>query len=69
MTQQFGEIDTSQLVNEYSASIVTSGDTPLTKLIIISIFSAVLSSILFIFNLPELFAFTIESIKLDVVTA
>ena len=29
--QQFGEIDTSQLVNAYNASIVTVGETPLIK--------------------------------------
>ena len=34
--EQFGEIDTSQFVNAYSASIVTFGEVPLTNVICIS---------------------------------
>ena len=64
--QESGEIDTSQLVNAYKASIVLSGDIPEGRCIKISTLEDVLSSIFLIFIFPLSFALIIESIK-DVV--
>ena len=67
ITHEFGEIDISQLVNAYKASIILSGDTPEGKWIIISATAEVLSSIFLIFILFFSVARTIESIKESVV--
>ena len=67
-TQQFGETEISQFVNAYNASIVTLGETPFIRLIIISTFCAVLTSIFLILFFPLLLAFIIDSIKFEEVT-
>ena len=64
-TQQFGETEISQFVNAYNASIVTLGEIPFIRLIIISTSCAVLSSIFLILIFPLLLAFIIESIKFE----
>ena len=61
-----GEIETSQLVNAYKASIVLSGDIPDGKWTNISTLEDVLSSIFLILIFPLSLALIIESIK-DVV--
>ena len=61
-----GEIETSQFVKLYSASIVLSGEIPDGMVIAISTFSAVLSSIFLIFILPLSLALRIDCIN-DVV--
>ena len=66
ITQALGEIDTSQSVKAYSASMVISGDTPGASLIRISMSLAVLSITCLILIFPLSLALTIESIK-DVV--
>ena len=67
ITQERGEIDTSQFVNAYNASIVLSGDIPEGKYIRTSTLDDVLSSIFLIFIFPLSFALIIESIKDEVV--
>ena len=69
MIQPRGEIDISQLVNAYSASMVLSGEIPEGKCTNISTSAAVLSSIFLIFILPLSLAFSIESINEEVVVA
>ena len=63
ITQQLGDILTSQLVNAYSASIVMSGEVPFIRWITISTFSEVLSSIFLILILPLSLALIIDSIR------
>src|SRR5690554_3301365 len=63
---EFGDIETSQSVNAYRASMVLSGDDPAGKWIIISTFCAVLSSIFRIFIFPLSTAFRIDSIRVEV---
>ena len=67
MTQPNGEMEFSQLVKAYKASMVLSGDNPEGRCIKISTSAAVLSSIFLIFILPLSLALRIESIKEDVV--
>ena len=67
ITQQFGDILTSQLVNANRASIATSDETPCFKWTNISTSLAVLSSTFFILIFPETFAFRMVSIRLPVV--
>ena len=55
-------MDTSQLVQAYSASMVLSGDMSLWRVMTISAFSAVLSSTFLILIFPLSLAFIIESI-------
>ena len=67
ITQDRGEIEISQLVKLYSASIVLSGDIPEGIVIKISTFSAVLSSTFLILIFPRSFALRIDCINEDVV--
>ena len=67
ITQHKGDIEFSQLVNAYNASIVLSGEIPFGKCTKISTLAAVLSSIFFILIFPFSFAFKIESISDEVV--
>ena len=60
---ELGDIETSQSVKAYKASIVLSGETPEERWMIISAAADVLSSIFFIFILPFSFALRTESIK------
>ena len=64
---EFGEIDTSQSVKAYRASIVLSGETPGNKCTIISASMEVLSSIFLILILPLSFALITDSINDPVV--
>ena len=66
ITQPRGEIDVSQFVKAYKASMVLSGEIPEGKCTNISTSAAVLSSIFFILIFPLSLAFKIESIKDDV---
>ena len=66
ITQQLGEMFTSQSLNAYKASIVLSEDTPLARWIWISTSAAVLSSTFLALIFPLSIAFKIESIS-DVV--
>ena len=63
MTQALGDIDISQLVKAYNASIVTSGEIPLARSIKISTSAAVLSTTFLILIFPLSFALIMESIK------
>ena len=63
ITQDRGDIEISQLVKLYSASIVLSGDIPGGILIAISTCSAVLSSTFLILIFPLSFALRIDWIK------
>ena len=63
--QQLGETETSQFVNAYKASTITLGDVPLSKVMIISTSSAVLSSICFILIFPDSFALIIDCTYLE----
>ena len=67
ITHERGEIETSQSVKRYKASIVLSGEIPVGIVIAISTCSAVLSSIFFILIFPFSFAFSIELINVVVV--
>ncbi len=67
ITQAFGEMDTSQSVNAYRASMVISGEVPGARLTSISISAAVLSTTFLILILPLSFAFTMESMRDEVV--
>ena len=67
MTQQLGEMLTSQSVNAYSASIVLSEEVPGARCTSISTLAAVLSSTLRILIFPLSTAFKIESITVEVV--
>ncbi len=62
MTQALGEMDTSQSVKAYRASIVLSLDSSAATCIMISTFSAVLSSTLRILILPLSLALMIDSL-------
>ena len=66
ITHANGEIDISQSVNLYKASIVLSGDIPEGSVMDISTCSDVLSSIFFILILPLSFALIIELINEEV---
>ena len=66
ITQLSGEIEDSQSVKAYSASIVLSGEIPGGRYINISTFSAVLSSIFLILIFPLSLAFSILSINDEV---
>ena len=57
ITHPKGEIELSQSVKAYRASIVLSGDIPAGRWTSISTDAAVLSSIFFTFILPLSFAF------------
>ena len=63
MTHAFGEIEISQSVNAYKASIILSGETSLGKCIKISTSEAVLSSTFFILIFPFSLALRILSIR------
>ena len=63
MTHPKGEIELSQSVKAYKASMVLSGDIPAGRWTSISTDAAVLSSIFLIFILPLSFALRIFSIK------
>ena len=67
MTQELGEIDNSQSVKAYKASIVLSEETPGASWINISTSRAVLSSIFLILIFPFSLALIMLSIKLEVV--
>ncbi|MCY1521707.1 hypothetical protein D9M68_565320 [compost metagenome] len=67
MIQVLGEIETSQAVKAYSASMVTSGEIPGASWTTISTLAAVLSSIFLILILPLSFADKILSITDPVV--
>ena len=67
MTQQLGEMFTSQSVKAYKASSVLSDDTPGVRCTKISTFPAVLSSTFLTLIFPFSMAFRIESINEDVV--
>ena len=69
MIQHNGEIEFSQLVKAYNASIVLSGDILGGKCTNISTFAAVLSSIFLILILPLSLAFRMLSISDEVVVA
>ena len=61
ITQQLGEIDTSQSVKAYKASIVLSLEVPGVRCSCISTSDAVISSTLRIFSFPFSTAFVIDS--------
>ncbi len=62
MTHELGEIDTSQLVNAYRASMVLSLDSSFATWITISTLSAVRSSTRLILILPFSLALMIDSL-------
>ena len=66
MTHPSGEIEISQSVKAYKASIVLSGDIPEGIWMIISVFEDVLSSTFLILILPLSLAFKILSIRDEV---
>ena len=63
ITHAFGEMETSQSVKAYRASIIISGETSLASKMLISTSSEVLSSIFLILILPFSLAFKILSIR------
>ena len=67
ITHALGEIELSQLVNAYNASMVLSVEIPLGNCISTSTSLAVLSTTFFIFILPLSLAFRILSIRPPVV--
>ena len=68
ITQHSGEMDTSQSVNAYNASIHTDGEMSAGTSMTISTFWAVLSTICLILILPSSLTLTIESLTPAVVT-
>ena len=67
ITQQLGEMLTSQSVKAYSASIVLSDEVPGARCTSISTLAAVLSSTLRILIFPLSTAFRMESMTVEVV--
>src|ERR1017187_5783305 len=67
ITQAFGEIEISQSVNAYNASMVISGEIPGARSMLISTSAAVLSVTFFILIFPLSFALMMLSISWVVV--
>ena len=63
ITHALGEIEISQSVKAYNASMVISGEIPAASSMVISTSAAVLSVTFFIFILPVSLALIIESIN------
>ena len=64
ITQVFGEIEDSQEVKAYNASIVKSGEIPGAKWMIISTSAAVLSSIFFNYSIGTTLSKSSENNKI-----
>ena len=67
ITHAFGDMDTSQSVKAYRASMVLSGDTSFGRWMTMFTFPAVRSSIFLILIFPFSFAFRMESMTICVV--